>query len=199
MEFHEKLQKLRKDKGLTQEDLAEALYVSRTAISKWESGRGYPSIDSLKELSNYFKVSIDELLSADTLITIAKKENKDNIAHICHFLFGICDMFSVILILLPLYPKTVGNYIYSVNLIYYSELNSLCYILYWMMFLSLIILGFVKTVNKNYKIYKSITVSSIFLHILLIILLAITGETYAIVVSFLLLIMKTMLVIKSMK
>ena len=49
MEFSEKLQKLRKDRSLTQEELAEALFVSRTAISKWESGRGYPSIDSLKE------------------------------------------------------------------------------------------------------------------------------------------------------
>ena len=40
MEFNEKLQELRKQKGLTQEELAEQLYVSRTAISKWESGRG---------------------------------------------------------------------------------------------------------------------------------------------------------------
>ena len=58
MEFHEKLQELRKKRGLTQEELADALYVSRTAISKWESGRGYPSIDSLKEISGFFSVSI---------------------------------------------------------------------------------------------------------------------------------------------
>ena len=57
MEFHEKLQELRKQKELTQEELAEALYVSRTAISKWESGRGYPSIDSLKAISNYLSIS----------------------------------------------------------------------------------------------------------------------------------------------
>lgn len=45
MEFNEKLQKLRISKKLTQEQLTEALYVSRTAVSKWESGRGYLSID----------------------------------------------------------------------------------------------------------------------------------------------------------
>lgn len=60
MEFNEKLQELRKSRGLTQEELAEALFVSRTAVSKWESGRGYPSIDSLKEISKYFSVTIDE-------------------------------------------------------------------------------------------------------------------------------------------
>ena len=49
MEFNEKLQELRKGKGLTQEELAQAIFVSRTAVSKWESGRGYPNIDSLKE------------------------------------------------------------------------------------------------------------------------------------------------------
>ena len=199
MEFHEKLQKLRKERGLTQEELAEVLFVSRTAISKWESGRGYPSIDSLKEISHYFEVSIDELLSADTLITIAKKENKDNIVHICHLLFGVCDIFSILLILLPLYPKTIGNYIYSVNLIQYTELNSLCYILYWIMFLLLIVLGFTKTLNNRYKLYKFTIVLSLLLHIILVLLLAITGETYAIVVTFLLLIVKTMLLVKSMK
>ena len=83
MEFCEKLQELRKNRGLTQEELAEALYVSRTAISKWESGRGYPSIDSLKEISCYFSVTIDDLLSADKLITIAEKENKSNVQNIC--------------------------------------------------------------------------------------------------------------------
>ena len=63
MEFNEKLQELRKQKGMTQEELASALYVSRTAISKWESGRGYPNLESLKGISRLFSISIDELLS----------------------------------------------------------------------------------------------------------------------------------------
>ena len=45
MEFSEKLQELRKSKSLTQEELAEALFVSRTAVSKWESGRGIRALD----------------------------------------------------------------------------------------------------------------------------------------------------------
>ena len=74
MEFNEKLQQLRKQKEITQEELAVAIYVSRTAISKWESGRGYPSIDSLKALSNFFGVTIDELLSGEELLIIAEED-----------------------------------------------------------------------------------------------------------------------------
>jgi len=62
MEFSEKPQQLRKENGLTQEQLAEKLFVSRTAISKWESGRGYPSLDYLKSISKLFSISIDDLL-----------------------------------------------------------------------------------------------------------------------------------------
>ena len=59
MDFNEKLQLLRKQKGLTQEELAEILFVSRTAVSKWESGRGYPNIDSLKAISKFFGSNCD--------------------------------------------------------------------------------------------------------------------------------------------
>ena len=76
MEFNEKLLELRKAKGLTQEELAKSLYVSRTAVSKWESGRGYPNIDSLKAISRFFGVTIDELLSGDELLTIAEEDHK---------------------------------------------------------------------------------------------------------------------------
>ena len=82
MEFNEKLQELRKSRGMTQEELAEELYVSRTAVSKWESGRGYPSIDSLKDISKFFSVSIDDLLSGEKLLHLAERENKSNIKNI---------------------------------------------------------------------------------------------------------------------
>ncbi len=79
MDLSEKLQKLRKENNLTQEDLAKKLFVSRTAISKWETGRGMPSIESLQLISKYFDISLDLLLSNEEIIDLAKKENKENI------------------------------------------------------------------------------------------------------------------------
>ena len=82
MEFSEKIQELRNKNKLTQEQFAEKLYVSRTAVSKWESGKGYPSIDSLEYISKTFNISIDELLSIEEIIDIAKKENTYNLERI---------------------------------------------------------------------------------------------------------------------
>ena len=62
MLLNEKLKKLRKEKSLTQEALAEKLNVSRQAITKWENGTGTPDIDNLKSISDFFEVSLDELL-----------------------------------------------------------------------------------------------------------------------------------------
>lgn len=121
---------MRKNRGLTKEELAQVLYVSRTAISKWESGRGYPSIDSLKEISNYFGVTIDDLL------------------------FGMVDLFSFILIVLPLYPKPINGYIFSVNLFSYTETTWFNRWIYWIMFIALIGIGIVKIVLTQFKIEK---------------------------------------------
>ena len=62
MIFSEKLQILRKSSGLTQEELAEKLNISRQAVAKWESGRAYPDIDNLIQISTLFHLSIDYLV-----------------------------------------------------------------------------------------------------------------------------------------
>ena len=121
---------MRKNRGFTKEELAQVLYVSRTAISKWESGRGYLSIDSLKEILNYFGVTIDDLL------------------------FGMVDLFSFILIVLSLYPKPINGYIFSVNLFSHTETTWLNRWIYWIMFIILIMVGIVKTVLTQFKIEK---------------------------------------------
>ena len=202
MEFHEKLQELRKSRGLTQEELAEALFVSRTAISKWESGRGYPSIDSLKEISSYFSVSIDDLLSGEQLIFIAEKENKSNLNGVCDLLWGFVDLFSLMLIFLPLYPKPVNGYIYSVNLFGYVDGNMFIIRIYWALFISLTITGIVKILMVYFKFEKgkkSVTAISVGLSIIAVLFLAMAREPYAITVIFLLLLIKGILLYKQAK
>lgn len=62
MELNKKLGALRKKKGMTQEELAEAIKVSRQAISRWEVGTALPSADNLMWLSKFYEVSMDELM-----------------------------------------------------------------------------------------------------------------------------------------
>ncbi|MBE6932258.1 MAG: helix-turn-helix transcriptional regulator [Ruminococcaceae bacterium] len=202
MEFGEKLQELRKSRGLTQEELAVALYVSRTAVSKWESGRGYPSIDSLKEISKYFSVTIDDLLSGEKLISIAEKENKSNIRNICDLMFGMTDLFSFLLIVLPLYPWTVDGYVYSVNLFSYTETTILNRTVYWALFLALVLIGAVKislTQLRAGKDQKTVTLVSMVMSVVLVIYLALAGETYAVTLAFLLLLIKGILLFRQCK
>ena len=103
MEFNEKLQELRKSKSLTQEELAEALFVSRTAISKWEQGRGYPSIDSLKEISRFFSVSIDDLICSEEIISAAADEKKECVEKYISLICNTLDIFLALLLFLPVF------------------------------------------------------------------------------------------------
>ena len=202
MEFNEKLQELRKSRGLTQEDLAEALFVSRTAISKWESGRGYPSIDSLKEISRYFSVSIDVLLSGDQLIMIAEKENKSNLNSVCDLLLGFVDLFSLLLIFLPLYSKPSNGYIYAVNLFGYVDNDANIITTYWVLFVSLTIVGIEKILMAYFKFEKAkkaVDSLSIGLSVIAVLFLSMAKEPYAITVAFLFLLVKGVLLYKQAK
>jgi transcriptional regulator with XRE-family HTH domain len=103
MEFCEKLQELRKGRSLTQEELAEALYVSRTAVSKWESGRGYPSIDSLKEISRFFGVTVDELICPEEILSAAEDEKKGFVSKYLTMICGSLDFLQALLLFLPVF------------------------------------------------------------------------------------------------
>ena len=109
MEFHEKLQELRKSRSLTQEELAEALFVSRTAVSKWESGRGYPGIDSLKEISRFFSVTVDELICPEEIISAAENEKKDFVSRYLTLICGVLDILPAILLFIPAFGNGAGS------------------------------------------------------------------------------------------
>ncbi|MBQ8859549.1 MAG: helix-turn-helix transcriptional regulator [Clostridia bacterium] len=74
MTLSEKLYTLRKSKGLSQEALAEAIGVSRQAISKWENGSAVPESDKLIALARYFAVSLDELIGAQPPVAQAEED-----------------------------------------------------------------------------------------------------------------------------
>lgn len=117
MEFHLKLQELRKRRNLTQEELAQALFVSRTAISKWESGRGYPNIESLKAISKYFSISVDELLSGGELLTLAEEEQREKEKRFRGRVSGMLDCAMALLLFLPFFGQPAEGRIEAVPLL----------------------------------------------------------------------------------
>ena len=76
MKFSEKLIRLRKIKGLTQDELASAVGVSRQAVYKWESGQSYPEVVKLIELKKLFEISIDDLLDEGYEIDLPEKKKR---------------------------------------------------------------------------------------------------------------------------
>ena len=150
MEFHQKLQELRKQRGLTQEELAQALYVSRTAISKWESGRGYPNIESLKAISGFFSVTLDDLLSSDEILTIAEENGKQTERHICDLVFGLLDLCVALLLFLPLFAQRAEGQIYEVALLSLTEVSSYLKILYLVLVGLMTVWGVLTLALQNY-------------------------------------------------
>lgn len=199
MEFHEKLQYLRKQNHWTQEQLAERLYVSRTAVSKWESGKGYPNIESLKAISKIFGVSIDELLSGEELIAAAEKEQRETLHNMYMSIIGLLDILVVLCIILPLYGNPADGAIQSVNLFSFNAVTTAVRIFYWMMFLALIAMGAAELLlsrgeKESWKI--PLQKLSLLLSILSILFFAAVKEPYVIALLFLFFLIKLFLIMK---
>ncbi len=198
MEFSEKLQELRKSRSLTQEELAEALFVSRTAISRWESGRGYPSIDSLKEISRYFSVTIDDLICSDEMIKVAEIDKKEFVSKYVSLICNALDILLAILLFIPAFgneaasPETVSLFgltgitpwvkIVFIVIISSTILNGIC---------GVIIAHFNKTVWNRQRL-----VTGIVLSILAVIVFMATRQPYAGIVCFAFLVIKGFLIAK---
>lgn len=151
MEFNEKLQELRKQKGMTQEELAEALWVSRAAVSKWESGRGYPSIDSLKEISRFFSVSIDTLLSGDQILTIAEEDRKQTEARCLDLIFGLLDLSAASFLFLPIFGQQTAGGLAEVSLLRLTGLAPYLRAAYLIPVIGLILLGILTLALQNVR------------------------------------------------
>ena len=198
MEFNEKLQELRKSRSLTQEELAEALFVSRTAISKWESGRGYPSIDSLREISRYFSVTIDDLICSEVMISVAENEKKEFADKSLSLICNAMDILLAILLFIPAFgngpdsSETVSLFGLTgitpwvktvfIVIIVIMILNGIC---------GVIIANFNKPVWNKHRL-----ITGVILSILTVIVLIATKQPYAGIVCFAFLVIKGFLIIK---
>ena len=198
MEFNEKLQELRKSRSMTQEELAEALFVSRTAISKWESGRGYPSIDSLKVISHYFSVTIDDLICSEEMISVAENEKKEFADKSLSLICNAMDILLAILLFIPAFgngpasSETVSLFgltrislwveIVYIVIISITILNGIC---------GVIISSLNKPVWNRHRL-----VTGIVLSIFAVIVFIATRQPYAGIVCFAFLVIKGFLIAK---
>ena len=199
MTFGEKLKRLRTDKKLTQDELAEILYVSRTAVSKWESGRGFPNIESLKAISKYFSVTVDDLLSGEELITLAEQEQNRKEMHIKDMIFGLLDCSIALLFFLPLFAQKTGGVIQEVSLLALTEIQPYLKTLYFAVVIGSVILGFLTVFLQN-RIggvwgWRKIIISLIFSTVGVVVFI-VSRQPYSTVFVFMFLIIKALMLIK---
>ena len=199
MEFNEKLQELRKQKGLTQEELAASLYVSRTAISKWESGRGYPNIESLKAIAKFFSVTVDELLSTDEVLTIAEEDSRRKEKHFRDLVYGLLDICIALLLFLPFFAEDADGIIQSVSLIALDGVQPYLKTAYLAVVSGMTVMGILTLTLQNCQAIawvKIKTTISLTLGALLVLLFMISSQPYAAVFAFVLLTIKALILIK---
>lgn len=199
MEFNEKIQELRKQKGLTQEELAEALYVSRTAISKWESGRGYPNIDSLKTIAKFFGVTVDDLLSGEELLTIAEEDTKQKEKYFRDLTFGLLDCSIATFFFLPFFGQNANGIIQEVSLLALTEIAPYLKAAYFVVIIGIVLLGILTLALQNcHKVFWTNNKSKISLALTVLgtLLFIISSQPYAAAFLFVFLSIKVLTLIK---
>ena len=199
MTFGEIIKKLRTDKGLTQDELAEKIYVTRTAISKWESDRGFPNIESLKTISKYFSVSLDELLSGEEILAIAENDNKQKERTLRDLIFGLLDCGMALLLFLPFFGQKADGVIREVSLIALSNTQTYLKTAYIAFVGIMIVLGVMTLALQNchQRLWtQSKSILSLSLSAGGVCLFIISQQPYAAVFVFAFLIIKTLMLIK---
>lgn len=199
MELSEKIQKLRKEHNLTQEQFAERLYVSRTAVSKWETGRGMSSMESLQMIAKLFHITLDELLSTEEIVIIAENENKENIKRFATYIDGIINLTALLGLLLPLYKVEENGFFYSVPL---YQLGGWLGIVFWIAPVLMAICGIVQMLlvgHEKEKMHTAASAVGAVIHIGAILLLILSGQPYPALLFFFLFVMKGVILLKKRK
>lgn len=178
MELSWKIRKLRKECGLTQEQFAKQLFVSRTAVSKWETGRGTPNLESLQMIAKLCRTTLDELLMSEELIEVAENENKENINRFASRINAIIDLSAVLGLILPLYKVEMNDVFHSVFLYQYGGWLSF---IYWSLPASLVIFGIIELLINNFdrgKLKRSMSAISSSINILTAFVFILSNQPY---------------------
>lgn len=184
---------------MTQEQFAEKLYVSKTAVSKWESGKGYPSIDSLKYISKLFNISIDELLSSEEILDIAENENVYNINKFNNLVYSLLDMMSVLYIFFPLYGQKIGEVFYSVSLLSCNNMENNIKIIYILALSVLTLFGLFELILNfidNKRLRNIINIISIIVQSISVLFFILSRQPYLTSIIFMVLLIKISIIIK---
>ena len=199
MELSKKIQKLRKERGLTQEEFAEQLFVSRTAVSKWETGRGAPSMASLQMIASLCNVTLDELLRVDEIITVVEQETKE---HMDRFAFSLDGMFGVIagiIPLLPLYKMKTADLFIGMPLYRLAGWQAA---LYWLFPITMAIFGIMQlaiTKREGNRLKRNICLISLTWNAAAVFVLILCNQPYPAVIFFTLLLIRGLVMLLKQK
>lgn len=214
LKFSSLLIELRKEKDLTQQDFAEIFNVTFQAVSKWETGESLPDINTLEKISNFYCISINDLLNGKRTKIVAESikaektdnESKNMNVNIVKIVFSACAIVVCLLIcLLPFFTAYVGHNFYVVSNFYQVAFSSnmlygnFILLLGFIIFITACVFGIFSGVFQDNKaFYKLEQTFSLFYSILMIAyniiyindasvgfyLLSIYGLTYFLIVLF---------------
>lgn len=199
MTFGEKLKKLRTDNNLTQDELAEKIFITRTAISKWESDRGYPSIDSLKTIAKFFNVTIDDLLSGDELLNVAEEENNKKENHFRSLVCGLLDLSFILFFFLPFFGQKTESVVEAVSLLNLIGISPWLKTIYFIIISGIVLSGILTLtlpkIHINFPSHNKNFISLI-LNAIATLIFIISLQPYAAAFLFIFLIIKATVLIK---
>lgn len=173
--------------------------MSQTAVSKWESGRGFPNIESLKTISKYFSVSLDELLSGEEILAIAEEDQKEKERTIRDLVFGLLDCGMALLLFMPFFGQKANGVIQEVSLLALSEIQTYLRTAYYAFVCIMITLGILTLALQNCRQrfwVQSKGLLSLILSAVGVCLFIISQQPYAAIFTFVFLIIKTFMQIK---
>ncbi len=189
MEVNKKIQKLRKENNLTQDQLAEKLGVSKTYIAKLENGKILPSVKDVKNIARILDKNVSDLTSFDDLIFISESDNYNRLDRKTTLFFAILDILSISFIFMPFYVKNNN----AMTLIELKPFSSLLYMTYLVLLIVSFIVGVLEIVfsanNKKNKL-KNVKLFSVVVYASSILVFALSKQSYITAFLFLFLMIK---------